>query len=108
MRLSLTVVSEVLWPIEIGTPLVEVPIATPFDVFVQSIVTAVVPFTSKVGVSTCTSVVPFMSIVGAVMSRVVPALTSRCPLEVAIMFSPPAASWKESLLSPVKTSSSAD
>ena len=38
VRLSFTVVSEVVCPIEIGTPDVAVPIVMPFDVLEQSIV----------------------------------------------------------------------
>ena len=51
---------------------------------------------------------PFISTRGAVISNVVPALISKWPFAEAIIFSPPAASWNDNLLSPVNTNSSAD
>ena len=59
VRLSLTVVSEVVCPIEIGTPLVAVPIDTPLDVLEESMATAVVASTSNVPALTSTSAVSY-------------------------------------------------
>ena len=51
---------------------------------------------------------PFKSIRGAVTSNVVPEFISKWPSADAIIFSPPAASWNDNLLSPDNTNSSAD
>ena len=63
---------------------------------------------SIIAASTWISVEAFMSTVGAVISKVVPALISKWPSEDATMFSPPAASWNDNLVSPTNANSSSD
>ena len=56
-------------------------------------------------VSIVSSVEAFISTVGAVISKVVPAFTSRWPSADANIFSPPPESWKEILVVVLRRSS---
>jgi len=89
VRLSFTVTSEVVWPIEIGTPDVAVPIVIPFEVLELSIFNEVVASNEIVVPSTAS--VPSIS----VLSKLEVPSTSISPAT-----SKPAA--------PAKTKSSAD
>ena len=80
VRLSLTVVSEVEWPIEIGTPLVAVAIVTPFEVLEQSILKVLVESSEMLLPST--TKVPSIS----VLSKLAVPSTAKSPVTLKLSF----------------------
>ena len=99
--------SSVIAPVASISSVLVVPATFITESSAEFIVNAADALRSIIAASTLSSVEAFTSTVGAVISKVVPAFTSKWPFADATMFSPPAASWKDNLLSFANNSSSA-